>query len=102
MKADLTENAEKNRIRLDPFQVDGIQKQGAKEALALAQSADRVVVTKGKRVTTFDMAKARPDDATLVARLLNSTGHLRTPTIRKGHTLLVGFNEDIYQRYLSG
>ncbi len=87
---------------MDHFQDDGIQKQRAKEALALARSADRVVVAKGKRVTTFDMAKDPPDDATLVARLLNSTGHLRTPTIRKGHTLLVGFNEDVYQRYLSG
>ncbi len=68
----------------------------------MARSADQDVVAKGKRVTTFDMARDPPDDATLVARLLNSTNHLRTPTIRKGHTLLVGFNEDIYQRYLSG
>lgn len=84
------------------FQDADIQKQGVKEALALARSAARVVVAKGKKVITFNMAKDPPDDAMLEAYLLNSTGHLRTPTIRKRHTLLVGFNEDVYHRYLSG
>lgn len=59
------------------------------------------MAAKGKKVVTFDMAESPPDDATLKARLLNSTGHLRTPTIRKRDTLLVGFNEDVYQHYLN-
>ncbi len=60
------------------------------------------MVAKGKKVLTFDMAKDQPNEATLQARLLNSTGHLRAPTIQKRHTLLVGFNEDVYRHYLTG
>lgn len=67
---------EKNRIEVDRFQDADIQKQGVKEALALARSAARVVVAKGKKVITFNMAKDPPDDAMLEAYLLNSTGHL--------------------------
>ncbi len=84
------------------FQDADIQKQGAKEALALARSAVQIVVAKGKKVVTFNMARDPPDGAVLEAHLLNSTGHLRTPTIRKRHTLIVGFNGDVYNRYLNG
>jgi arsenate reductase-like glutaredoxin family protein len=84
------------------FQHADTERPGAKEALSLARSATRVVVAKGKKVWTFDMAEDQPNEATLQARLLDSTGNLRTPTIQKRHTLLVGFNEDVYRRYLRG
>ena len=43
------------------------------------------------------MKKDAPDDATLLAHLLGPTGNLRAPTIKKGKTLYVGFNADLYQ-----
>lgn len=46
------------------------------------------------------MKKDRPDDPTLLAHVLGSTGNLRAPTIRKGKTLLVGFNEEAYAAVL--
>jgi len=55
-----------------------------------------VIVAKGNRVTTFLMKKDAPDDATLLAHLLGPTGNLRAPTIVRGKTLLVGFNEAVY------
>jgi hypothetical protein len=58
------------------------------------------VVARGKKVVTFDMKKDPPDDETLAAHLLGPTGNLRAPTLRKGKTLLVGFNEEAYQREL--
>lgn len=78
----------------------GRERQGPEAALALARSAARVVVGKGKKVVTFDMRKDPPDDATLLAHLLGPTGNLRAPTLRKGTTLLVGFSPEAYEQVL--
>jgi arsenate reductase-like glutaredoxin family protein len=43
------------------------------------------------------MKKNAPDDDTLVKHLLGPSGNLRAPTIKKGKTLYVGFNEDSYR-----
>jgi len=42
------------------------------------------------------MKKDAPDDETLLSHMLGPTGNLRAPVIRKGKTLLVGFNEEAY------
>jgi len=73
------------------------QRQGRADALELAKAADTIHVAKGKKVVTFHMKKDTPDDETLLSHLLGPTGNLRAPTIRKGKTLYVGFNEDVYK-----
>jgi hypothetical protein len=77
-------------------------RKGRAEALALARSAAKVVVGKGKKVVTFDMKHNPPDDDTLAAHLLGPTGNLKAPTLRKGGTLLVGFSEAAYRQELAG
>ncbi|MBD3866913.1 MAG: hypothetical protein IFK94_02220 [Acidobacteria bacterium] len=42
------------------------------------------------------MKKDRPGEEELLKHILGPTGNLRAPTIRKGKTLLVGFNEELY------
>jgi hypothetical protein len=74
------------------------ERRGREGALALARSADRVVVGKGKNVVTFDMKKVPPDDDTLAAHLLGPTGNLKAPALRRGKTLLVGFSEEAYRQ----
>jgi hypothetical protein len=59
-----------------------------------------VVAAKGKKVLTFDMKNAPPDDDTLAAALLGPTGNLKAPTLRLGRTLLVGFGEEAYRHLL--
>jgi hypothetical protein len=76
------------------------ERRGRDEVLALARTADRVVVTKGKKVVTFDLKRDPPDDDTLAAHLLGPTGNLRAPTLRRGRTLLVGFSEEAYRQVL--
>ena len=44
--------------------------------------------------------KAKPDRATLLGLLLGPTGNLRAPTLRKGRTLIVGFEEETYEKLL--
>ncbi|MBN9121732.1 MAG: hypothetical protein J0I06_21765 [Planctomycetes bacterium] len=75
---------------------------GEGEALKLLDGVDALVATRGKKVETFDLKNDRPDDATLLARLMGPTGNLRAPTARIGRTLVVGFNPDVYAQVLGG
>src|SRR5437660_238882 len=90
---------EKNHLSADQVQDAGRQKQGPKDALALARAASHVLIARGKKVVSFDMRKEPPDDSTLLVHLLGPSGNLRAPTIRKGKTLLVGFSEDLYRQH---
>ena len=55
---------------------------------------------KGTRVVHVDLRKEQPDEPTLRALLLGPTGNLRAPTLRRGRTLIVGFDEATYARLL--
>jgi len=76
------------------------KKLGAEKALELAGSARRIIVMKGKKITEFDLKKNRPSDEELLAAMLGTTGNLRAPTIVLGKTVLVGFNQEIYDNQL--
>jgi hypothetical protein len=71
------------------------------EALALAKQAAVVVVIKGKKVVRIDM-KHPPGDDELAALLLGPSGNLRAPSLRRGKTLLVGFDAATYSELLGG
>lgn len=70
------------------------------QALAMLDGMTTLIVAKGKRVVEFDLASERPDDETLLAHLLGPYGNLRAPTIKVGKTMVVGFNEDVYEDVL--
>ncbi len=61
-----------------------------------------MVVARGKKVVIFNMKKDPPDEETLLKQMLGPTGNLRTPTIRRGKTLLVGFHQEEYERWICG
>jgi len=79
-------------------QVDAKARLGRDAARDLAASVRRVVVAKGKRVVEFEIGPVPPDDPELLAAMLGPTGGLRAPAVRRGATLLVGFNPDAYAR----
>src|SRR2546425_13305714 len=91
---------EKKAVKVEEQADASKNRKGRDEALALAHAADKIVVMKGKKVVTVDMKKDCPDEDALVAHLLGPTGNLRAPTLRKGKTLLVGFNDEIYKEVL--
>ena len=68
------------------------------EALELAQSVNDIYVAKGKKVVHLNLKKDKPDAETLSKLMLGPTGNLRAPTLRKGKTLVVGFDHDTYQK----
>src|SRR5262249_52366190 len=87
---------EKHKVAVDVLAGAGKERRGRREAIALARSADKVIVAKGKKVIAFDMKKDKPGDDALAAHILGPTGNLRAPTVLKGKTLYIGFNEEVY------
>lgn len=73
---------------------------GRKQALDLGRSVAEIFVAKGKKVVHLDMRKEKPSDADLLKLLLGPSGNLRAPVVRKGKTLLVGFDPESYRRVL--
>ena len=68
------------------------------DATALLKGADELYAMKGKRVTHVDLRKDRPATKDLLALVLGPTGNLRAPTLKRGRTLIVGFDEPTYAR----
>ena len=72
----------------------------ARAALKMLDGIDVLIATRGKKVETFDLKNDRPDDETLLTRLMGPTGNLRAPTARVGRTLVVGFAPEVYEQVL--
>ena len=64
------------------------------EVKALLKSVSTVIISKGKKSLEMKAAEAKPDD------LKGPTGNFRAPMVRRGKTLLVGFNEDALRQLL--
>ena len=77
--------------------VPASRKLAKKEAADLAKAASQVIVAKGKKVSEFAGGKASKE---VIEALLGPTGNLRAPTLRRGKTVLVGFNEAVFERLL--
>ena len=56
-----------------------------------------MIVAKGKKVSEFAGGKASKE---VIEAMLGPTGNLRAPTLRRGKTVLVGFNEAVFERLL--
>lgn len=75
--------------------VPASRKLGRKDAAEIAKQASLVIVAKGKNVDEFKPGGKA--DADVVDAMLGPTGNLRAPTIRRGTTVIVGFNEDVFK-----
>ncbi len=64
------------------------------------KNASKVIVMKGRKITTFDLARDKPSDDELMSHMLGATGNLRAPTVVRGKTVLVGFNGDVFDEVL--
>ncbi len=57
-------------------------------------------MAKGKKITDFDLTKQPLTASELAAVVLGPTGNLRAPTLRRGKTWIVGFNDELYASQL--
>ena len=88
-KIDTAEQVDAKKVRMGP-----------EDALRLLKDVDKLYVAKGAKVVQLDLKKDKPERATLLGLLLGPSGNLRAPTLRKGRTLLVGFDEPTYKSVL--
>ena len=70
------------------------------EALLLLQDIDEIYASKGKRTVHLNLKRDKPSQQELLDLLIGRTGNLRAPALRKGRTLIVGFNEAQYRQVL--
>ncbi len=61
---------------------------------SLLKSVSTVIIAKGIKSVEMKAADTKPDD------LKGPTGNFRAPMLRRGKTLLVGFNEDALKALL--
>ena len=69
--------------------------------MALTKQVNEIYAAKGKKVVYVNLKKEKPDREELKKILLGPTGNLRAPTLRKGKTLIVGFDEETYEKLFS-
>lgn len=58
-----------------------------------------MVIAKGQKVLRYRIADG-PDEDELLGLMLGRSGTLRAPTLRRGKTLLVGYNSAAYDETL--
>lgn len=69
----------------------------AEAVRAVLEGVEVIVSMKGKSVTRLDLTRDAPTEAQIHAAILGPFGTLRAPALRKGKTLIVGFNEATYK-----
>ena len=79
--------------------VKASKKLGRDAAQEIASESKKLIVSKGKKVTVFDLAKEGVTDDAIDA-MLGPTGNMRAPCIRSKQLILVGFNEEVYLKEL--
>lgn len=79
-------------------QISASKKLSDTEARSLLTTASKLYVAKGKKLSEFSVASTFSDEA--VAAMLGPTGNLRAPTLVRGKTLIVGYNEELYSKLL--
>jgi len=75
--------------------VPASRKLAKKDAAGLVKAASKISVAKGKKISEFAGGKAGKE---VLEAMLGPTGNLRAPTLRKGKTVIVGFNEEAFER----
>ncbi len=69
------------------------------EVMDLVKQVDKIYSSMGKKLVSFDLKKEKPGREVLVKAVCRN-GKLRAPAIRKGKTLIVGFDQETYTRLL--
>jgi len=80
-------------------QVSASKKLSDKDARKILKAASVLHVAKGKKLSEFDISTSVGKDA--IAAMLGPTGNLRAPTLCIGKKVIVGYNEDLYQKVLA-
>jgi arsenate reductase-like glutaredoxin family protein len=70
------------------------------KAMELVANASRLIAAKGKKVVDVNLKKESLSEEEIGKLMLGPTGNLRAPTLVKGKTVIVGFEEETYKSLL--
>ena len=76
-------------------------KVGKPQIAQILRGTHLVVASKGSSAIEFNLRAEPPVEKILYENLIGATGSLRTPAIRIGRTLVVGFSEDTWAKVLA-
>lgn len=62
------------------------------------KSCEKVVIAKGKSLVEWVPTQENKDEILKLA--MGRSGNLRAPSVMVGKTLIIGFNDTLYDRYL--
>lgn len=69
---------------------------------ALFEDIDEIYAAKGKKTAHFDLRRGLPSQKEVETFLFGRTGNFRSPALRVGRTLLVGFDESTFSKIFGG
>jgi len=67
------------------------------KAIEVLKKANSLHAAKGKKIVEVDLKKTELTQDEILKLILGPTGNLRAPTLLLGKTMVVGFNEEMYQ-----
>lgn len=68
-------------------------------AWKLLQNGNEIIVGRGKKYLAFKPSTSNKDE--ILQNCLGRTGNLRAPTLKIGKKIIVGFTEEMYEKYLA-
>jgi hypothetical protein len=71
----------------------------ARRVWDLLHNAKTITTAKGKKVQRWDPGV--DDKATILQHVMGPSGNLRAPTYRIGKEFVVGFNAELYERWMT-
>lgn len=74
--------------------------EGEEAVSKVLEGVSELYVTKGKRILHFDLLGDAPPREELLALVMGRSGKLRSPAIRTGDTLLVGYTAGLLESTL--
>ena len=70
---------------------------GKEKAQDLISESSKLLAIKGKKVLSKNLKNETVSDEEIARYMLGPTGNLRAPTMVVGKTLLVGFNQEVFE-----
>jgi hypothetical protein len=74
------------------------QKLSGDEAWAFLKKAGEIVVGRGKKYLAFTPSEENREE--ILKQCLGRTGNLRAPALLVGDRYIIGFNEEMYEKYV--
>jgi len=74
--------------------------EGEAAVLEILEGVSELYVTKGKKILHFDLRTGAPSREELLPLVMGRSGKLRSPAIRTGDTLLVGYTAGLLESTL--